>query len=761
MQFNANGVNIEEEDSLFGSPPASPRSGRSPSPALALPSRSESIVNLQNVGTIALPGSHCNSKLPIDTIALPLSHSDQGISPSLAQSQTDVGHPGSHSPSSQPSTPSTSRATSRGPVPVRTKTNKRRREHESHTHSVRLPPPEIPLPDPTAPPPPNWLRSQSALLGNAGLVSGITPSTLRSRYPRGSTVKNPIVIDDEGRDIRIKCTHDRSKPTPRYHLPVNSSLPTPSIQEIAQILIKQREIFPVLHDISKLLQKRPTDHINHRPSPGPVFKKRKLNKVPAGAVDWDVPYPFSPGEGPSAYTSTWEQTREKQLVSQLVSLIKAASRKAAIRKYLEQQQSSKLQSSQDQPGPSCLKECDPVMPKVDGDQTLEAILHGLPNIPLQEILADASNNPVKFNDSSTETSPAPESSSFDEFLASLIATSKSEDSDEAATNTDLNSLFTGTHSQEITPELDQAVIDNCLSLFQTYQVPYAHEQTATQFSEFSSSVPYFSEAPSNLHLPLDIGSWNGASEMPLSLSLPNSTIDCSPSTSLPMDIDQTFDYRSTDLLTSTDVSHLGLSVQPNPAENTHTLIHPSLSFQNSFGNAKLMLPMQSTAVDGLVTPNSTRRTIEEPTLFSSNSTMIEATVAGHGRPASPGMVDLPTGIERPALDYLLNPNNTLLQGSDTQSTQENLLSFPTILSLSSFPSDVESPSAPTGTSSVFNPPHVRPYNSSSRTIEKNELLKRARDRRAQLAEEVLKTRMQLWETTIEHGVLTRLAKLYT
>ncbi|KAJ3714254.1 hypothetical protein C8R42DRAFT_683522 [Lentinula raphanica] len=725
MQFNANGVNIEEEDSLFGSPPASPRSGRSPSPALALPSRSESIVNLQNVGTIALPGSHCNSKLPIDTIALPLSQSDQGISPSLAQSQTDVGHPVSHSPSSQPSqpsTPSTSRATSRGPVPVRTKTNKGRREHESHTHSVRLPPPEIPLPDPTAPPPPNWLRSQSALLGHAGLVSGITPSTLRSRYPRGSTVKNPIVIDDEGRDIRIKCTHDRSKPTPRYHLPVNSSLPTPSIQEIAQILIKQREIFPVLHDISKLLQKRPTDHISHRPSPGPVFKKRKLNKVPAGAVDWDVPYPFSPGEGPSAYTSTWEQTREKQLVSQLVSLIKAASRKAAIRKYLEQQQSSKLQSSQDQPDPSCSKECDPVMPK--------------------EILADASNNPVKSNDSSTETSPAPESSSFDEFLASLIATSKSEDSDEAATNTDLNSLFTGTHSQAITPELDQAVIDNCLSLFQTYQVPYAHEQTATQFSEFSSSVPYFSEAPSNLHLPLDIGSWNGASEMPLSLSLPNSTIDCSPSTSLPMDIDQTFDYRSADLLTSTDVSHLGLSVQPNPAENTHTFIHPSLSFQNSFGHAKLMLPIQSTAVDGLVTPNSTRRTIEEPTLFSSNSTMIEATVAGRGRPASSGMVDLPTG-------------------SDTQSTQENLLSFPTILSLSSFPSDVESPSAPTGTSSVFNPPHVRPYKSSSRTIEKNELLKRARDRRAQLAEEVLKTRMQLWETTIEHGVLTRLAKLYT
>ncbi|KAJ3864119.1 hypothetical protein EV359DRAFT_19393, partial [Lentinula novae-zelandiae] len=175
------------------------------------------------------------------------------------------------------------------------------------------------------------------------LIGGVKTSTLSNRHFRGSTARNPIVIDDNQHSNQQQQHHHlspkRSRPAPRYQLPPCLDLPTPSIQEIVRILIKQREIFPVLQNILKLSRNGfPgfTKDTNNSPSPGPVPKKRKLNKVPAGAVDWDVPYPFQPGEGPEAYSATWEQTRGKQLVSQLVSLIKAASRKAAIRKYMEQ-----------------------------------------------------------------------------------------------------------------------------------------------------------------------------------------------------------------------------------------------------------------------------------------------------------------------------------------------------------------------------------------------------------------------------------------
>ncbi|KAI9512109.1 hypothetical protein F5148DRAFT_971297, partial [Russula earlei] len=63
---------------------------------------------------------------------------------------------------------------------------------------------------------------------------------------------------------------------------------------------------------------------------------RRLNSVPAGAADWDVPYPFQQGEGPSQYRLHWEKERLKQLLSQLAVLIKCAKRSAAARTYLQQ-----------------------------------------------------------------------------------------------------------------------------------------------------------------------------------------------------------------------------------------------------------------------------------------------------------------------------------------------------------------------------------------------------------------------------------------
>ncbi|KAJ3798175.1 hypothetical protein GGU11DRAFT_744535 [Lentinula aff. detonsa] len=757
MQSNADGTNNEQEESLFGSPPTSPRIGRSPSPALALPSRSESIVNLQNVGTIALPGSHYNSELPIDPLALPsYSSTIQGASQPPAQPQ--IGHSGSHSPSpdwSQSSKPSSLRVTSQGPFSGQSRGNDGRRRREDDSSFLRLPPPEITLPDPTAPPPANWLRSQSALLGHAGLVGRINPSSLSSRHFRGSTATNPIVIDDDKHSRQHQSqqfSHDRSMPTPRSQLPNDSNLPTPSIQEIVQILIKQREIFSILNDIFKLLQKRnpsSTTITNSSASLGPAPKKRKLNKVPAGAVDWDVPYPFHPGEGPHAYSSTWEQTRGKQLVSELVALIKAASRKAAIRKYM-----SAL--TQDQLSATLMKEWETAMPKVAGHDRPESTLYGLPNTHLQEILADASNNPVKPPDSSTSSLSvsASESSSFDELFALLLAaTPNSADPDEAAAvpSTNLNSLFGNINSPESTPELDQSVIDNWVSIFQTYQVSLPDEPAATHFSDSPYLAPPFAGALTNPNPPLDIGSWDGVSDVPGGLSPFTPAVDSSCWASLPMDMDahaRAADSLSSNELSSPNPSQLGVSIPPTFTSEfggTPSIVYSPIFPSSSFGDAALITHMLHTTecLDASHVSIPKTRPSEDEELSPLKSMIDDAIGRGHSGCLSMGLM-----------------NSSEAKKQSVQEHSPDFLAVPSSALHPAFPSSVYSSPANTGTSSVFTPPVVRPYDPSGRMIEKAELLKRARDRRAHLVEEILKTRMQLWETTIEHGVLTRLAKFY-
>ncbi|THV07421.1 hypothetical protein K435DRAFT_566132, partial [Dendrothele bispora CBS 962.96] len=164
------------------------------------------------------------------------------------------------------------------------------------------------------------------------LVGGVNTVTLSTRHTQGASSLNPIVIDDDtvGDSIRWKPQLPKLVKKPEY--------PAPSTREIVQILIKQKEVFPILQDILKLLAK----DTSQRPAPSsqltqPPKKKRRMDTVPAGAEDWDIPFPFPQGEGPGQYRSNWERDRQRQLVSQLVCLIKAASRKAAFRDRLRQQ----------------------------------------------------------------------------------------------------------------------------------------------------------------------------------------------------------------------------------------------------------------------------------------------------------------------------------------------------------------------------------------------------------------------------------------
>jgi hypothetical protein len=280
----------EDQDSLFGSPPPSPQL-----PTTELASiydnerRLSTSTDTQNVGTIALPGSH-NSELPLNPLALSLNH-------------TTVQWPPAHS-QDQPTTVNKNvQPWSRQTPPAQ---NNRRETSKSQSPFSNVPPrdPEFSFPDPSEPPPAHFLRNQQNLLGIAGLVAGVKPSTIT--HIRGTSF-NPIVVDDED---------------------------TP---------MQQKDILPVLDGILGIIGKNavrpspstgpPTTSFlsrNDSPTPPPI-KKRKLHSVPAGATDWDVPYPFQEGDGPDEYHKTWERKRSKDLVVQLVKLIELAARKGAIK----------------------------------------------------------------------------------------------------------------------------------------------------------------------------------------------------------------------------------------------------------------------------------------------------------------------------------------------------------------------------------------------------------------------------------------------
>jgi hypothetical protein len=364
-----------DSDSLFGSPPPSPGRGRSPSP-LALPGGQNSV---QNVGTLALPGSHLCSELP--PVPPPAS---AVCNAARRRSQPLINAPSAVLPRSSTVPPSSGAILAR-PVPLQKK--KRPSRRSTPASEARPTPPPIELPSPTDPPPANFLRNQQGLLGHAGLVSGVNPANLSlQRHMRGRTANNPIVVEDEDDQPSIG-----RRPLQNQSGVPTSRLPIPSSEEIVSNLVKQKNLIPVMDALVRLVagsavpptaaalppntsnipstsssssaQAQPyhtypyypypyaypyyyypygytypyaASAYQHPPAPssssGPPPKKRKLTDVPAGAADWDVPYPFPEGQGPPDYHQNWQRQRGQQLVEDLVGLVKSAAKKAAVQK---------------------------------------------------------------------------------------------------------------------------------------------------------------------------------------------------------------------------------------------------------------------------------------------------------------------------------------------------------------------------------------------------------------------------------------------
>jgi len=323
-----------DDESLFGSPPPSPGAGRTLS--LALPSGG--LDSEQNVGTLALPGSHNPSKLPVNSVV----------------SLLDARHHPPETGSSRNSTPAqtaTSRATSSAPVvtdsdaglrPPRSSTNgaqkkRKRTKKSSNTTSTPTPGPSIELPPSDSPIPPNFLRNQQALLGIAGLVANVTPASLSTRrYNQGNDPNNPIVVENEGAAL------------PRFGHP---TAPTPA--QLLATLSAQKELFPVLEQLLNILRHGVDPPTQPPPNPSqPPPKRRKLSRVPAGAGDWDVPFPFPPGEGPPNYKEEWTNERCERLISDFITLLREGANKATARTSAKRATSQPAPQSSTQSNPT-------------------------------------------------------------------------------------------------------------------------------------------------------------------------------------------------------------------------------------------------------------------------------------------------------------------------------------------------------------------------------------------------------------------------
>ncbi|EJD48928.1 hypothetical protein AURDEDRAFT_183062 [Auricularia subglabra TFB-10046 SS5] len=404
----------DDADSLFGSRPSSPvaatHAGRSARPELALPGLALPS-GTQNVGTIALPGLHVRIEQPAAAASprLPLTPS----TPSTRQS-TPLPRPALRLPP-PPKRPSAKPAPEPG--------LKRKR-----------PAPDLDLPGPGEPLPRNLLRNHNALLGTAGRVAGLKLPAVGS----GSSRSDPVVLDDDSARSPRRSASARNAATPA---PSSAAASENAPQDPLVRLQRNPNFISVLRGLlaHTTMQRRGSHAVGRPPPP----KKRRLSRVPSGAQDWDVPYPFPNGEGPEHYDETWSEKRGAKLVKDLIKLVSEAVSDAQL-------------------APVAHTDADANAVAADGQQAIATSVNNW--------LDNLRNTPAP---SASTASPAPASDSFDAFecvdsLQSLMALYDKE-SDESLFSTlfgaDMNDFGGGDTSSVSTPgplppaEVPDAAID--------------------------------------------------------------------------------------------------------------------------------------------------------------------------------------------------------------------------------------------------------------------------------------------------------------
>ncbi|THH20736.1 hypothetical protein EW146_g669 [Bondarzewia mesenterica] len=737
----------DDVDSLFGSPPPSPARGRSPQ--LALPTGPSSA---ENVGTIALPGSQSHSELPLNPAVLLLSslsphtatHSPSPTPTASTSTQSQIlSRTGSVPPRRTSAT--SSRASSRAPAPKKSKKGKQR------SATPRPPPPPMHLPDPDEPPPPNFLRNQQALLGLAGLVGGVNPANLSKRNTQGSNANNPIVIEDVTNQPRIGKSS-------RYTVDA-SQLPPPSGDAILKTLVKQKNLFAVLESLLQLISRSnaastsgqvrkpiytpPTDE---GPEP-PSGKRRKLNRVPAGAADWDVPYPFQRGEGPEQYRAQWEKQRLKQLLAQLAGIVQGATRSAATKSYLQQSWTE---------APSGF------------DSQTQSYLYPASRSAspwtVDEIANVATPPPIVHPDANLHTQPHPEPSQttpFDQFLSSLLdSSSSSTSSNTVPFTTTPGPASAPTDNNTPTDEFVAADFENFLAMLNdpdTYSMVGLNPPD-NAFPQSTSSID-----TSVTHETISTSSTNNfipdfmIDPILMALSNPDSTAIQQPSPS-----------QSGPLINPTLASPTP-ALAPSPIASTSSLADPlTPQWDEPYTEPEIYRGEQ-----GMFRSHLNRR----PPMFRRPSVVNDQMVqmvpaAPHPPPTSslpqqqqshapaqtPEHVPMPTTYRAPQLNLNVLPAATQPLITPISRPAFTPARSPSTISTQA-PSAVPALTSTARLLSVLDPRLLSQHPlANGKSQNKQETIRRARERRQQLVAELERAKVELWETTIEQGVLAHLLK---
>jgi hypothetical protein len=720
----------DDDDSLFGgSPPPSPTRGRSPK--LALPTGPGSA---ENVGTIALPGSHYCSEHAIDPAVLVLN------SPPPSRN--------SDSPSTTPrlTPPSALNRSSHKPLSScgLSRPSKSSQNGKARLPTPRPPPPTIHFPDSDEPLPPNFLRSQQALLGHAGLIGGLDPSALSASYHKRETSQNPIIVEDELDPPLLGKKSTSFNP---------SSLPSPSNEEVISSLVKQRNIFPVLESLLGLLSGTCVPSTPLAPTPsgpghsgpsssdssqerGPPPKRRRLNSVPAGAADWDVPYPFQQGEGPNQYRLHWEKERLKQLFSQLAVLIKGAKRSAAARTYLRQHAGSRSATPSPSQPPS----------RMSNQQQLEprASLCDTPTChpEIRNIIPAATISENAAHPAPQVPATIPQIASLDDLIASLYHNSIPRVSSPFDfTSSSPSSEFNPQHSSSYNPSSD--VLPQDLDQF----LAMLHH-TSSQCITSSVDSPGIAVRPESLSkfadqvLPHEIPAATNA--------IPDSVID---PTLLGESPNHTSD--TTGQVPSTP------TLLQSPIASTNSVFDPLTPREDLCSEPDVYRPEQGTSRTSsrrFHIPQELGNAITEDPITAA-SLLLQMAITASSQASQAKTRSLPS----PASRYVsVEPQPSMPPSSFQPLTTSTATTTPTSSRASSEaprPGHPASAIAPTTQKlSLLDQRRLSQIPPIKKALNKQELIRRAKERRQQLLAELEKAKVELWEATIEQGVLSHLMK---
>jgi hypothetical protein len=615
------------------------------------------------------------------------------------------------------------------------------------------------------------------------------------------------------------------------------NLPQPTNEEIVSVLVGQKDIFPVLESILKLIaqgaqptpappprptgfEKRPSGSIAHECGVSPPFKKRKLNRVPAGAIDWDVPFPFADGEGPSAYHQTWERDRGKQLVTELIKLIKVAARKAAAKKYMSQQKRKSQMGEKDtdtSKNVSGYYRPETALYGLQGRQLESGVmLHGgnLPQLGEPILLGSGQlNQATSSSPLSTVAPTVPSQQSLDQLLSSFMPPS---------VESDLSVNFTIAQPPATSAPLttDKNAFDTWMNILEAFPIDFGGTGAGTQVPSNESTplsvqtpevnaFPIPSDLDALLNAIMETPSTITAASAPMrdNLNLEDSvspslfdftSITPNPSSTSVQDFSSSHSLQFNEF--ASEIPAIGGPVDALFAMSSTT--EPSIFLNQNAGTGddltQLSSPLPSASSESqAVTPASAHWDLSLPDIFIGSSCDEE----GPGmwrlwsmfndvtQPGSSGKsggismdldpgggiaennlnVDFPS-IQRPPMDKgkakeVVEPTTMAKvaeavpqPGPVTQSAFNALPSTKTrdellaCITGSSF--------SPTGPSTPAAAKTMRRGHEteSERQRRKEDIIRRAKERRQEIQENLNNVKHQLWETTIEQAALIQLTR---